>query len=154
MQETITGQWWWETWERIIRFACGWRGSWSGRGQTLGYLGCSSRQYFRRCYYSGRRRGSWPPTWNGKWTVFSTGSRGGSPGVIRGGGGRGAGSIHRWRQLWRRQYPKRLESTSKRGRIRPRNILRLDQFWTSVSDLFRDQEPEFIEGGGNRRGSI
>ena len=47
---------------------------------------------------------------------------------------------------------KRLGCTSKRGRIWLRNILRRNQFWTSVRNMFGGQETGFVEGGGSRRG--
>ena len=40
----------------------------------------------------------------------------------------------------------------KRFRVQSRNILRRDRFWTSVSNLFGDQESRFLGGGGIRRG--
>ena len=67
-------------------------------------------------------------------------------------GGR-AESTHPWRQLWSRRYLKISGSTSKRGKIRLRNILQRDQFWTFVIDWFGVRETGFLGGGGNRRDS-
>ena len=69
------------------------------------------------------------------------------------GGGGEAGVINQWRQLWRRKYLNRSGSTSKRGIIRSRIILRRDRLWTSLSDLFRGREHGFLGGAGSRRGS-
>ena len=63
----------------------------------------------------------------------------------------GGGCIFRWRKRWRKQSLKRSGYTSKYGRIWSRNILRRNQFWASVRDLFGVQETVFLDGGGNRR---
>ena len=55
-------------------------------------------------------------------------------------------------QRWKKRVLKKLGYTSKGGRMRSRNILRCDRFWTSVRNLFGGWEPGFLGGGGSRRG--